>query len=82
MPYAGFIGDYQSIQVLTPTANGFPWLAQLVGASYSNRPAGETYSMVGDDIPFFLMHFDHQSERIVMEVWDAAKWQAPRQCQH
>jgi hypothetical protein len=28
VPYAGFKGDYQSIQVLTPTANGFPWLAK------------------------------------------------------
>ena len=54
VPYAGFIGDYQSIQVLVPTANGFPWLAKLTGASYFNQPAGASYSMVGDDIPFFL----------------------------
>ena len=38
VPYAGFKGDYQITQVLTPTANGFPWLAQLVGTSYFNRP--------------------------------------------
>ncbi|MEI2787923.1 MAG: hypothetical protein V9E93_03470 [Steroidobacteraceae bacterium] len=31
VPFSGFKGDYQSTQVLTPTANGFPWLAQLVG---------------------------------------------------
>jgi minor extracellular serine protease Vpr len=29
VPYAGFKGDYQSIQVLTPTANGFPLLGKL-----------------------------------------------------
>ena len=27
VPFAGFKGDYQSIQVLAPTANGFPWFA-------------------------------------------------------
>ena len=32
VPYAGFIGDYQTVPVLTPTANGFPWLARLNAA--------------------------------------------------
>jgi hypothetical protein len=36
----GLKGDYQSIQVLTPTGNGFPWLAQQVGSSLFNRPSG------------------------------------------
>ena len=27
VPYAGFVGDYQGIQALTPTPDGFPWLA-------------------------------------------------------
>lgn len=27
VPFAGFKGDYQSIQVLAPTANGFLWFA-------------------------------------------------------
>ena len=31
VPFAGFVGDYQAIQVLTPTANALPWLAKLVG---------------------------------------------------
>ena len=71
VPYAGFKGDYQSTQVLTPTPNGFPWLAQLVGTSYFNRPAGATYTMVGDDIPFFLVHFDHHARRVMFEVFKA-----------
>ncbi|MBX3702154.1 MAG: S8 family serine peptidase [Steroidobacteraceae bacterium] len=70
VPYGGFIGDYQALPVLTPTANGFPWLAQLVGTSFFNRPTGGTYTMVGDDIPFFLIHLDHQSERIELTVQD------------
>ena len=71
VPYAGFKGDYQSIQVLTPTANGFPWLAQLSGGSFFNRPAGATYTLVGDDIPFFLTHLDHQSRRLEFQILKA-----------
>jgi minor extracellular serine protease Vpr len=71
VPYAGFVGDYQAIQVLTPTANGFPWLARLSGGSYFNQPGGATYSMAGDDIAYFLVHFDHQSRRMRLEVYDA-----------
>ena len=29
VPYAGLKGDYQSIVVVVPTSNGFPWLAKL-----------------------------------------------------
>jgi subtilisin family serine protease len=71
VPYAGFKGDYQAIQVLTPTANGFPWLAQLSGDSFFNRPPGATYTLVGNDIPFFLLHLDHQSARLTIEAFDA-----------
>lgn len=71
MPFAGFVGDYQSaIQVLSPTVNGFPWLSQVVGGFFENRPDGATYTMDGDDIPFFLVHLDHQSRRMKFEVWD------------
>ena len=71
VPYAGFKGDYQTTAVLTPTANGFPWLAQLVGASYVNHPAGATYTMVGADIPYILVHLDHPSQRFRLEAVDA-----------
>jgi hypothetical protein len=72
VPYAGFIGDYQAVPVLTPTANGFPWLAQLVGTSYGNRPNGQAYTMVGDDVPFFLVHLDHQSRSYEFRILNAA----------
>jgi minor extracellular serine protease Vpr len=71
VPYAGFKGDYQSKQVLAPTANGFPWLAIRSGGSYFNRPDGATYSLVGLDIPFFLVHLDHQTRELKMEIFDA-----------
>jgi hypothetical protein len=71
VPFAGFKGDYQSITVLTPTVNDFPWLAKLVGGTFTRQPAGATYTMTGDDIAFFLVHLDHQSERLKIEAFDA-----------
>ncbi|MDH4261050.1 MAG: Fn3-like domain-containing protein [Gammaproteobacteria bacterium] len=76
VPFAGFEGDYQAIQVLTPTGNGFPWLAKLIGSSLFNQPAGASYSLVGNDIPFFLLHLDHQSRRIRFEAFDAVTGKA------
>ena len=72
VPYAGMKGDYQSTVVLTPTGNGFPWLAQLVNGSYFNRPTGGTYTMQGDDIPLVLVHLDHLSRTLKVEALDAA----------
>jgi subtilisin family serine protease len=76
VPYSGFKGDYQSIQVLTPTSAGFPWLAQVSGTSYLNRPSGATYTLQGNDVPFFLLHLNHQSRRLRMDVFDAATGKA------
>jgi subtilisin family serine protease len=73
VPFAGFVGDYQgSIQVLTPTANNFPWLAKLEGPNFVNQPAGASYTLAGGDNPFFLAHFDHQSRRLKFEVWSTS----------
>jgi minor extracellular serine protease Vpr len=71
VPYAGFIGDYQSIVSMSPTVYGFPWLATLSGGSYYKEPDGATYSMVGDDVPYILLHLEHQVRRLVMDVFDA-----------
>lgn len=70
VPYAGFKGDYQAIQVLVPTANGFPWLAQLAGGFYNKCDPGCTFTMAGGDIPYFLLHLDHLSEQILLEALD------------
>lgn len=72
VPYAGLKGDYQSTQMLTPTTNGFPWLARLQGTSLFNQPAGATYSLAGDDIPYFLLHFDHHVQKLEFTVVKAA----------
>ena len=78
VPYAGFKGDYQSIQVLTPTANNFPWLAKQVGSSLFKQSAGASFTLVGVDVPQFLLHLNHQSRRIRLEAFDAVSgksWQ-------
>ncbi|GHA80956.1 hypothetical protein GCM10007067_18760 [Lysobacter bugurensis] len=72
VPYAGYIGDYQARQVMTPTANGFPWLAKSTDGSYFNQPDGATYTLSGGDIPYFLVHLDHQSRMLRMDVVEAA----------
>jgi minor extracellular serine protease Vpr len=74
VPYAGFVGDYQSIQVLAPTPYGFPWLAgSYLGEYYGpvTGPADWYYTMVGEDIPFFLVHFDHPSRLFRLDIYDA-----------
>ncbi|HVG09334.1 MAG TPA: S8 family serine peptidase [Thermoanaerobaculia bacterium] len=75
VPFAGFKGDYQSIQVLAPTANGFPWLAKVVGANYVNQPGGATYTLQGNDVPVLLLHFDHQATKLQVEVRYASNGQ-------
>ncbi|MBW3551560.1 MAG: S8 family serine peptidase, partial [Proteobacteria bacterium] len=71
VPFAGYVGDYQARTVLAPTANGFPWLAKLGGGTFTNQASGATYSMVGGDVPFFLIHFAHQSRTVRMDVVEA-----------
>jgi subtilisin family serine protease len=71
VPYSGFKGDYQSIRVLAPTANNFPWLARLNGTSLVNQPGGGTYTLQGTDVPRFLVHLDHQVRELRIEIFDA-----------
>jgi len=73
VPFAGFVGDYQGIEALTPTANGFPWLTVLYQGSYYkvDGPQDWVYSLVGDDIPYFLIHLEHQVEKLQATIMHA-----------
>lgn len=78
VPYAGFIGDYQSIPVLTSGGSGFPLLGQAVscirvvdgaciGGSFTLPSPGTAFDM--SDVfnqPALLVHFDHQSQYMEM----------------
>ena len=76
VPYAGFQGDYQSIPVLTSTPNGFPWLARLSAGALFNQPAGATFTLAGADVPYIVVHLDHPSRRLKLEVFEAASGKA------
>ena len=45
VPYAGYKGDYQAVPAMTPTAQGYPWLARKTGialdAEFHVRPVYE-----------------------------------------
>ena len=72
VPYAGLKGDYQSIQVLVPTATGFPRLGKRTATGYLPQgPNGATYTLQGIDIPFILVHLEHQSRELRMDIVDA-----------
>jgi subtilisin family serine protease len=67
VPFAGFAGDYQSLPVLTIA----PALRQWNGSGYVAPSAGG-FTLQGDDLVYFLVHLNHQSTRVRMEVLDAA----------
>ena len=71
VPYAGFKGDFQAIQVLKPTANGFPWLAKASGASLFKQADGATFNLSAGEFPIFLAHLDQQARTFRIQVWDA-----------
>ena len=74
VPFAGFVGDYQGIQALTAgpvAASPMPWLAVLYGDSYYRvtDPTEWTFTMQGGDIPYVLVHFEHQSRSFIVDVY-------------
>ena len=71
VPYTGYNGDYQAIQVFTLA--GFPLLAKLAaGVFLAQPPSGALFTMSGDDVPFILFHLNHQVRSLKMEVVDVA----------
>jgi len=85
VPFAGYVGDYQLRQVLVPTASNFPWLAKLGTTSYTKQASGAAYSMAGNDVPFFLIHFDHQPRLVrmdVVEVGSGKSWHRALQTEY
>ena len=73
VPYAGLLGDYQSI-VAMPTRGAFPTLGKEVAInSFAIAAPTEVWTLQSmDEIPNVLLHFDHQVRRLEMEVVNAA----------
>jgi hypothetical protein len=84
VPFAGFVGDYQGIQVLVPTPSGFPLVAraatcfrvlgfECVNGTYTVPAAPATFTMTDAyNVPSLLVHFDHQSRLFRVEIFDQA----------
>jgi subtilisin family serine protease len=88
VPYAGLTGDYQTKQVLVPTAAGFPLIGratacirivdgECIGGTYTIPPVGYVYDLTSVfQAPSILVHLDHQVRRLRVEVFDAVKGKA------
>jgi subtilisin family serine protease len=81
VPFAGFVGDYQSIEVLTPVYDPpweFPWLSVLYEGNFYKifSPLDWTYTMQDGDIPYFLVHFEHQPRTFRVDIFaeDGKSW--------
>ena len=81
VPYAGFIGDYQSLTILGAGAAGiFPTIGRLtaVVSSADHTPvhtpvaAGATFTMTGGNVPYVLAHFAHQVRKVRIELFQTA----------
>jgi len=70
VPYMGYNGDYQAIPVFTLA--GFPLLAKLTPTGFAALPVGGTFTLVENDVPFVLLHLNHQVATLKIEVFDAA----------
>ena len=85
VPYAGFTGDYQSIQVLAPGACTFPGIFKVGGSTtcaagpppvnlngWTRQSEVATYTMCQKDRPVLLYHLAHQSQRVELRAVNAS----------
>ena len=76
--FAGFVGDYQGIQVLTSGGYGFPVLGWSPdGVNFGFAAEGDVFTLQGFDVPYFLVHFEHHARLFRVEIFDAKgkSWQ-------
>jgi minor extracellular serine protease Vpr len=81
VPYAGFKGNYQSIVGMPAIFGGLiPNIGrQVAPGTFDLADPGETFTLASpNEIPFFLVHLDHQVRSLKIEVIDAVtakNWQ-------
>jgi len=66
VPFAGFVGDYQSIEVLA-NPYGLPWLVDVNW----NDPVAPFTLVDADNMPYVIVHLDHQSRTFKLEAFNA-----------
>lgn len=68
IPFAGMVGDYQSVKVLT--GDGLPTLAQLDDVGNLNPVTGHpVYTMQNFDYPFVLLHLDYPVNDLRIDIF-------------
>ena len=68
VPFAGMVGDYQSVKVLT--GDGLPALAQLDADGYLSLPTGKAvFTMQKDDYPYVLLHLDYPVNDLRIDIY-------------
>lgn len=65
VPFAGFVGDYQGIQVLTHPF-GLPLLTDQFGDETVT-----TFTLESGDLPYILIHFEHQVRVFQVRIFNA-----------
>src|SRR5438874_1480979 len=80
VPYVGFMGDYQSLPVLTAARCGLPAVFKLNAAGSDSclgggvsrlGSAGASFTLQGADIPILLYHLNHQVRKLNVQVYKA-----------
>jgi hypothetical protein len=68
VPFAGMVGDYQSVKVLT--GKGLPTLAQLDVDGYPVAVSGHAvYTMQNFDYPFVQLHLDYPVNDLRIDIF-------------
>jgi hypothetical protein len=72
VPFAGYMGDYQHQQVLSPTASGYPWLARPTGTTFTRITApGQVFTLTGTDFPTLVFHLNIPARQFNVQVENA-----------
>jgi hypothetical protein len=66
VPFAGMVGDYQSVKVLT--GDGLPTLAKYEAGDFVPATGTPVFTMQGDDIPFVLLHLDYPVSNLRIDI--------------
>src|SRR6185437_10102486 len=78
VPYVGFMGDYQSLPVLTSANCGLPAVFKLnaaasdacLGAGVQRLgAAGASFTLQGSDVPILLYHLNHQVRQLNVQIY-------------
>jgi minor extracellular serine protease Vpr len=70
VPYVGFKGDYQSIQILNETVFGGEPL--LLDGDLNDVDPAHAFTLAGADLPTIAFHMDFQARRLTLSVIDVA----------